>query len=106
MDVRYKIRHFKTKEEFENVVVNKNLEYPDNIYYNDIIFISDTLELYTHGKIYDCNTYNGYIVKSMLNNIVKEDILDDFGLITLDDKDSESLIAAKLLNSINNISAE
>lgn len=46
MAINKKLIHFKTKENFNKEVVNKN------ILDSSIVFIQDTKEIYTHGTFY------------------------------------------------------
>lgn len=51
MENKYKLTHFNTRENFDNKVLNP-FEY--NGFWNDLVFIKDTKEIYTHGEFYSC----------------------------------------------------
>lgn len=52
---KYRLTHFNTRANFDSVVSSPE---QDNDLWNDVVFIKDTKEIYTHGQFYDCSTNN------------------------------------------------
>lgn len=69
----------------------------DNGCYHYIVFIKETDQIYTHGNLYDCSTFNGADINKLLGEIVSTDILED---------NSPKDIVAKMLYIINSNSKE
>lgn len=69
----------------------------NNDYYYSISFIEESSDIFTHGKHYDCSTFNGSDINTLLGQIVTADI---------NATDSPEIIIAKILYIINNNSAE
>lgn len=55
----------------------------DNGCYHYIVFIKETDQIYTHGNLYDCSTFNGSEVKALLSGINSGEILDDDKAMTI-----------------------
>jgi hypothetical protein len=55
----------------------------DNGCYHYIVFIKETDQIYTHGNLYDCTTFNGSEVKSLLTGLTSGEILDDDKAMTI-----------------------
>lgn len=55
----------------------------DNGCYHYIVFIKETDQIYTHGNLYDCSTFNGSEVKSLLTGLTSGEILDDDKAMTI-----------------------
>lgn len=69
----------------------------NNDYYYSISFIEESSDIFTHGKHYDCSTFNGSDINTLLGQIVTADI---------NATDSPEIIIAKILYIINNNSEE
>ena len=55
----------------------------DNGCYHYIVFIKETDQIYTHGNLYDCSTFNGSEVKSLLTGLTNGEILDNDKAMTI-----------------------
>lgn len=55
----------------------------DNGCYHYIVFIKETDQIYTHGNLYDCSTFNGSEVKSLLTGLTSGEILDNDKAMTI-----------------------
>lgn len=55
----------------------------DNGCYHYIVFIKETDQIYTHGNLYDCSTFNGSEVKALLTGLTSGEILDDDKAMTI-----------------------
>lgn len=64
----------------------------DNGCYHYIVFIKETDQIYTHGNLYDCSSFNGSEVKALLTGLTSGEILDD---------DKATTIIAKLHYLLN-----
>ena len=60
----------------------------DNHYYYSISFIEESCDIFTHGKHYDCSTFNGADINDLLDGIINTNIIDN---------DSPKDIIAKML---------
>ena len=101
--------YFKSWEQVVNVISEKDStvntvelakEYllsNNNDYYYSISFIEESSDIFTHGKHYDCSTFNGSDINTLLGQIVTADI---------NATDSPEIIIAKILYIINNNSEE
>ena len=68
-----------------------------NDYYYSISFIEESSDIFTHGKHYDCSTFNGADINNLLEDIVNINIVDN---------DSPKDIIAKMLYVIKSNSEE
>ena len=59
-----------------------------NYYYYSISFIEESSDIFTHGKHYDCSTFNGADINNLLEEVVNINIIDN---------DSPKDIIAKML---------
>lgn len=66
---KYRLLHFNTRANFDSVVSSPE---QDNDLWNDLVFIKDTKEIYTHGQFYDCSEYDDTEVKQMIFNLSQE----------------------------------
>lgn len=64
MENKYKLTHFNTRENFDNKVLNP---FEHNDFWNDLVFIKDTKEIYTHGQFYDCSEYDDTEIKELIS---------------------------------------
>lgn len=55
----------------------------DNGCYHYIVFIKETDQIYTHGNLYDCSSFNGSEVKTLLTGLTSGEILDDDKAMTI-----------------------
>lgn len=70
MAVRYKFVHFNNRSDFDSYVPNPESNSANgNEFYNYVVFIKDTREIYTHGKFYNCNEYNDTDIKTLIQSI-------------------------------------
>lgn len=69
----------------------------NNGYYYSISFIEESSDIFTHGKHYDCSTFNGADINSLLEEIVSINIVDN---------DSPKDIIAKMLYVIKSNSED
>lgn len=69
----------------------------NNDYYYSISFIEESSDIFTHGKHYDCSTFNGADINNLLEEIVNVNIIDN---------DSPKDIIAKMLYIIKSNSEE
>ena len=69
----------------------------DNYYYYSISFIEESGDIFTHGKHYDCSTFNGADINNLLEEVVNIDIVDN---------DSPKDIIAKMLYIIKSNSED
>lgn len=69
-----------------------NSESGSNPFYYYVCYIKDSEQIYTHGKIYDCSTFKGSDIKSLLDELTNGEIIDE---------DKENEIVAKLHYLIN-----
>lgn len=69
----------------------------DNYYYYSISFIEESGDIFTHGKHYDCSTFNGADINNLLEEVVNINIIDN---------DSPKDIIAKMLYIIKSNSED
>lgn len=69
----------------------------DNYYYYSISFIEESGDIFTHGRRYDCSTFNGADINNLLEEIVNINIIDN---------DSPKDIIAKMLYIIKSNSED
>lgn len=69
----------------------------DNYYYYSISFIEESGDMFTHGRRYDCSTFNGADINNLLEEIVNTNIIDN---------DSPKDIIAKILYIIKSNSED
>lgn len=69
-----------------------NSESGSNPFYYYVCYIKDSEQIYTHGRIYDCSTFKGSDIKSLLDELTNGEIIDE---------DKENEIIAKLHYLIN-----
>lgn len=68
-----------------------------NYYYYSISFIEESSDIFTHGKHYDCSTFNGADINNLLEEVVNINIIDN---------DSPKDIIAKMLYIIKSNSED
>lgn len=67
--VRYKFVHFNKRSDFDSYVPNPESNSANgNEYYNYVVFIKDTKEIYTHGQFYNCSDS----VDASIDEIIEE----------------------------------
>ena len=71
MPHKYRLVHFNTRLEFDNQVQNWG-EINDNEFWNCLVFIKDTKEIYTHGQFYDCAKYNDEELNQLVSDLSKK----------------------------------
>lgn len=71
MPHKYRLVHFNTRLEFDNQVQNWE-EINDNEFWNCLVFIKDTKEIYTHGQFYDCAKYNDEELNQLVSDLSKK----------------------------------
>lgn len=89
MAVKTRFVHFNTRSGFNRTIPNPELNSANgNEYFNYIVFIKETQEIYTHGKFYDCSGCDDSEILEKIDELsdkinAKQDILtvDDFAKI-------------------------
>jgi len=66
---KYRLSHFNTRANFDSVVPSPE---QNNDLWNDIVFIKDTKEIYTHGQFYDCSEYDDAEVNQLISDLSQE----------------------------------
>ena len=64
MAINKKLIHFKSKQKFNEELAN------GNILETSIVFIQDTIEIYTHGQLYDGSTFDSSNIEASIENII------------------------------------
>lgn len=120
MAVKARFVHFNTRSGFDSVVPNPELNSANgNEYFNYIVFIKNTKEIYTHGEFYNCSDTGSsdidQIIKEIQNNIntlesnintLEADKVDseDFSNLVSEVEENEE-VTAKALTELNNVKA-
>ena len=68
--VRYKFVHFNKRSDFDSYVPNPESNSANgNEYYNYVVFIKDTKEIYTHGQFYNCSDSGDSSIDEILEEL-------------------------------------
>lgn len=97
MAVKNKFIHFNTRSGFDSKVPNPELNSADgNEFYNYIVFIRDTKEIYTHGQFYGCSEFDNSETDN--SEIIKmiEDLNNNLNELSLEVEESQEVAAASL----------
>lgn len=102
--VRYKFVHFNKRSDFDSNVPNPESNSANgNEFYNYVVFIKDSKEIYTHGQFYDCSKFDDTEILQLIQNL--SDRFDTFESnlndLTSEVEDNE-LVTAKALTDLNN----
>lgn len=68
---KYNLNHFNTRAGFNEKVPNPD-QSTGNDFWNNLVFIKDTKEIYTHGQFYDCSEYDDTEVRYLIFNLSQE----------------------------------
>jgi hypothetical protein len=68
---KYNLNHFNTRAGFNEKVLNPE-QSTGNDFWNNLVFIKDTKEIYTHGQFYDCSEYDDTEVRNLIFNLSQE----------------------------------
>lgn len=66
---KYRLTHFNTRANFDSKIQSPE---QNNEFWNDLVFIKDTKEIYTHGEFYDCSEYDDTEIKDLINDLSQE----------------------------------
>ena len=92
MAVKTRFVHFNTRSGFNSKIPHPELNSANgNDYFNYIVFIKETQEIYTHGKFYNCSGYDDSEILQKINELsdkinAKQDLLKESDFITINDQ--------------------
>ena len=99
--VRYKFVHFNKRSDFDSYVPNPESNSANgNEYYNYVVFIKDTKEIYTHGQFYNCSDSGDApideIIEELRNSINSKADLSSLETLIKEVEENEEVTAAAL----------
>ena len=116
MAVRTKFYHFSTSGGFKDEIESKSglpyesaLAATNNGCYYAICFIDSTKQIYTHGVMYDCSSYDDSGIKNLIQNLDDKIVaelenkigIEEFNSL-VDEVEENELVVAKALTDLNN----